>query len=162
VRNQEEIITQFGNQLRLRVSGICLQAGKLLMIKHRMPNGWLWAPPGGGLQFGEEAKTCLKREFKEETNLSVEVGDFLFVNEFLEPPLHALELFFRVEIQAGELQLGSDPEMSQAGQIIKQVTFLDTAQLMAIPPKERHRLFRQLSRCEDILSYRGFYAANDE
>lgn len=131
------------------------------MIKHQMPKGWLWAPPGGGLQFGEDAKTCLKREFKEETNLNVAVGEFLFINEFLDPPLHALELFFQVEIITGDLKLGTDPEMSAAGQIIKQVQFLDAAQLADIPEKERHRLFRRLNRCEDILKYRGFYAAND-
>jgi hypothetical protein len=39
----------------------------------------------------------LKREFLEETQTDITIGEMLFVNEFLEPPLHAIELFLRLK-----------------------------------------------------------------
>lgn len=85
-------------------------------------SGEFWSPPGGGLQFGETIEECLKREFLEETNTEILVGKFLKVNEFLEPPLHAIELFYEVNIVAGEISVGFDPEMEN--QIIKDVKWL--------------------------------------
>jgi len=59
-------------------------------------SGILWAPPGGGMDFGQSVEENLTREFREETGLKVEVKRFLFINEFLAVPLHAVELFFEV------------------------------------------------------------------
>ena len=42
-------------------------------------DGSLWAPPGGGMEYGESAHAALKREFMEETHLEIEVERFLFV-----------------------------------------------------------------------------------
>jgi 8-oxo-dGTP diphosphatase len=55
-----------------------------------------------GLQYGEAVNEALKREFLEETQTDITIGEMLFVNEFLEPPLHAIELFFKVEITHGK------------------------------------------------------------
>jgi 8-oxo-dGTP diphosphatase len=55
-----------------------------------------------GLQYGESVNEALKREFLEETQTEITIGEMLFVNEFLEPPLHAIELFFKVEITQGK------------------------------------------------------------
>src|SRR5205814_2113551 len=92
----DHLIEIFGNKLRVRVCGICIKDQTILLIKHKYlgPKNELWAPPGGGLNFGENARTSLEREFKEETGLNVRVEDFLFIHEFLNPPLHAIELFF--------------------------------------------------------------------
>lgn len=38
--------------------------------------------PGGGLEFGEGTKDCLKREFKEELDLDIEVLDHLYTTDF--------------------------------------------------------------------------------
>ena len=93
---EKEIIDKFGERIRVRACGICIEASKILMVKHLIvgKQDYLWAPPGGGMKFGESARECLKREFMEETGLDIRVGDFLFVNEFKDPPLHAIELFF--------------------------------------------------------------------
>ncbi|RYF50773.1 MAG: NUDIX domain-containing protein, partial [Cytophagaceae bacterium] len=117
---RQEVITLYGNRLRLRVCGLYCQKDQLLMVRHRGigPTDTFWCPPGGGAQFGEAAPDALIREFAEETGLDVQVGELLFVNEFMQPPLHALELFFRVDALGGQLLAGTDPEMSPDGQII--------------------------------------------
>ncbi len=126
----QEIINQYGNQLRVRVCGICVQDGKILLINHSGMNesGEFWSPPGGGLQFGETIEDCLKREFLEETNTIISVGNFLKINEFVKPPLHAIELFYEVKIVSGEIQIGFDPEMEE--QIIKDVKWLSFEEVL--------------------------------
>jgi len=105
----------YGGRLRVRVCGVLRRQsdGAVLCALHKGvgPRGQLWVPPGGGLDFGESLTDCLKREFLEETNLLVEIGPLMNVYEFIEPPLHALELFYQVEtIGESEPLLGLDPE----------------------------------------------------
>jgi 8-oxo-dGTP diphosphatase len=154
-----EIIAQFGHKLRLRVSGICLVDDKILLVKHlNLGAGkYLWAPPGGGLHFGETTQDCLIREFKEETGLLIEVKKFLFVNEFLAPPLHAIELFFEVKIISGELRVGNDPEMSPQGQIIQSVEFLDWKKISEENPVQIHSIFRKIEKLSDILQLKEYH-----
>ena len=40
--------------------------------------------PGGGLEFGEGTRDCLKREFKEEMDLDVEVGEHLYTTDYFQ------------------------------------------------------------------------------
>jgi 8-oxo-dGTP diphosphatase len=128
---KENIINQYGNHLRVRVCGICVQDGKILLINHSGLNetGEFWAPPGGGLQFGETIEECLKREFLEETNTTVSMGKFLTVREFLKYPLHAIELCYEVSIESGEIEIGIDPEMEE--QIIKDIEWLSFEEVFA-------------------------------
>lgn len=126
----QEIINQYGNQLRVRVCGICVQKGKILLVNHSGMNesGEFWSPPGGGLQFGETIEDCLKREFLEETSTVISVGSFLKINEFVQPPLHAIELFYEVKILSSEIEIGFDPEMEE--QIIKDVKWLSFEEVL--------------------------------
>lgn len=127
----QHIINQYGNQLRIRVCGICKQDGKILVINHSGLNesGEFWSPPGGGLQFGETIEECLKREFLEETNTLISVGKFFTVREFVKPPLHAIELYYEVEIESGQVKKGFDPEMQE--QIIKDIQWLNFEEILA-------------------------------
>ena len=137
----QEIINQYGNQLRIRVCGICVKDDRVLLINHAGMNesGEFWSPPGGGLQFGETIEECLKREFLEETNTIISVGKFLKINEFVKHPLHAIELFYEVKILSGETKVGFDPEMEE--QIIKDVKWLSFAEVLG---KEEGRFARVL------------------
>ena len=52
---QDFVSQQFGNRLRLRVSGICTEGNRLLLVKHRGLGalGELWIPPGGEVEWGQ-------------------------------------------------------------------------------------------------------------
>lgn len=145
----KEIINQYGNQLRVRVCGICVQDDKILLINHSGMNesGEFWSSPGGGLQFGETIEDCLKREFLEETKTIISVGEFLKINEFVKPPLHAIELFYEVKIESGEIQIGFDPEMEE--QIIKDVKWLSFEEVLN---KEEGRVAKILGEILSQLS----------
>jgi len=156
---ESEIERIFGNKLRLRVSGICVRDNQILLIKHANlgEGGYLWSPPGGGLHFGESVEMCLKREFEEETGFTIAMKRFLFVNEFLQPPLHAIELFFEVEIAGGALLLGKDPEMQENSQIIKEIAFLDTKTLQKEPSVCVHNMFRGLKNISELFQKNGYF-----
>jgi 8-oxo-dGTP diphosphatase len=127
----KNLINQYGNQLRVRVCGICVQDGKILLINHSGMNesGTFWSPPGGGLQFGETIEDCLKREFSEETNTIISVGKFLKFREFMNLPLHAIELYYEVKIESGDMKKGFDPEMDE--QIITDIQWLSFEEVLA-------------------------------
>jgi 8-oxo-dGTP diphosphatase len=148
----------YGNRVRVRVCGICLQKNKILLIHHSGvgEKGSLWAPPGGGLDFGESAEKTLIREYKEETGLDIEVKEFLFTNEFLAPPLHAIELFFRIEIKGGIMIKGTDPEMSDQKQIIQDIRYWTFDEITSQDPLFFHEVLRTVKNLDELLQLRGF------
>lgn len=155
---RNSIISLYGNQLRARACGICVEDGETLLINHRsLSESDFWAPPGGGISFGEKAEDCLVREFKEETGLSVTVGQFLFACEFIRPPLHSIELFFEVSILEGALKTGIDPEMSEKDQIIKDAKFFSLAEIKTMKANSLHGLFQFASSPDEILGLRGYF-----
>lgn len=155
---RQEVLKLYGNRLRIRVCGLHREGDRLLMVRHRGINATdtFWCPPGGGAQFSETAPDALIREFMEETGLEIEIGDMLFVNEFMQPPLHAMELFFTVQVTGGSLRQGIDPEMSLAGQIIEDVRLMSFEEIKRYPPDEVHALFRYCDSLDDAFRLRGY------
>ena len=69
----------------LRVYGILLGENKEVLVSDEFIRGQYYTKfPGGGLEFGEGTRDCLKREFKEEMDLEVEVGDHLYTTDFFQ------------------------------------------------------------------------------
>ncbi|MBX2841640.1 MAG: NUDIX domain-containing protein [Flammeovirgaceae bacterium] len=156
---EKEIIKNFGNKLRVRVCGICIVDNKILMIRHlSVGNKYLWAPPGGGLDYGETTEEALKREFLEETGLFVSVERFLFVHEFLAKPLHGIELFFLVKPKGGELGKGFDPELEKGKQIIDTVMLLSFEEILQEPKGCVHHIFTKCNSIPELLSLTGHFA----
>jgi 8-oxo-dGTP diphosphatase len=155
----ETVVNTFGNRLRLRVCGICFQEEKLLIVRHNAlgKKGYLLAPPGGGLHFDENAEACLIREFKEETGLEIKVNRFLFVHEFLEPPLHAIELFFEVEVTGGRLTKGTDPEMNEENQIIDQVLYMSPKEIDKERGEQVHNVLNLCKHPRELLNLQGYF-----
>jgi 8-oxo-dGTP diphosphatase len=136
----ENIEKAFGHKLRVRPCGIVIEDGKILLIKHQAINqlGYFWSPPGGGLQFGEKIDDCLKREFKEETNLDISVIEFIGLYEYLHMPLHAVELFYHCKIENGYAKLGEDPELLPQQQIIKEINYFSLDEVKQMPEGSVH------------------------
>ena len=69
----------------VRVYGILLgENGQVLVTDELIRGAYITKFPGGGLEFGEGTRDCLKREFKEEMDLDVEVGDHLYTTDFFQ------------------------------------------------------------------------------
>lgn len=154
----------YGEKLRVRVVGLCFSGDHLLMVRHKAltKKGYFISPPGGGMQFGESAEDCLKREFFEETGLEIVVNNFLFTHEFLAPPLHAIELFFAVEMRGGTLKTGFDPEMKQQEQIIEQVEFMSPLKLNEEKGTQMHQMINLSQHPGDLLKMQGYFKFDDK
>ncbi|TAE72749.1 MAG: NUDIX hydrolase [Bacteroidetes bacterium] len=146
----EEVNKKYGNRLRIRATGICIENDKILLIKHIQLGklGYLWSFPGGGVDFGEDIKTTIKREFLEETGLEVEVKHLLFVHQYLDLPLHSIEFCFLVTKIKGNLMKGIDPEIEK--QMIKEVAFLDIEQIKNIPRLAKHFKLREITEVNHL------------
>lgn len=153
----DSVYKTFGNKLWVRACGLCQFNGHLLMINHKgIREGDFWAPPGGGLEFGETIETCLRREFIEETGLVIDNVHFQFICEFIHLPLHAIELFFRVDIIQGKLKKGIDPEMIDK-QIIQEVKFMPWAEIDSLSQESRHGIFNLMPESSKILDLKGHF-----
>lgn len=71
--------------LTVRVYGILMNENKQLLVSDEYIRGEYYTKfPGGGLEIGEGTRDCLKREFMEEMNLQVSIGEHLYTTDFFQ------------------------------------------------------------------------------
>lgn len=71
--------------ITLRVYGILVNEKNEVLVSDEYIRGNYYTKfPGGGLEFGEGTRDCLLREFIEEMNLKVEVGEHLYTTDFFQ------------------------------------------------------------------------------
>jgi 8-oxo-dGTP diphosphatase len=150
----KEVAKIYGHKVRVRACGVCWENDRLLLVNHAgiTPTNF-WAPPGGGVEFGQTIEASLKKEFVEETGLHVTPGKFLFGCEYIQNPIHSIELFYSVTINSGKLRTGFDPEI----QIIRDVRFFSAAALKDIPDGELHGIFRFITSPAELENLNGFF-----
>jgi 8-oxo-dGTP diphosphatase len=69
----------------IRVYGILINEQQQLLVSDEYIRGGYYTKfPGGGLEYGEGTRDCLKREFKEEMDLEVEIGDHIYTTDFFQ------------------------------------------------------------------------------
>ncbi len=99
-----------GSEIELRVAGILVRDGGVLLVRHEKPSASYWVIPGGRVEFGETLAEALEREFLEELAMEVEAGEILLVNDAApsDGRRHVLNVYFSVssngEVSAGSLQ----------------------------------------------------------
>jgi 8-oxo-dGTP diphosphatase len=69
----------------IRVYGILINENNQVLVSDEFIRGNYYTKfPGGGLELGEGTRDCLKREFKEEMDLEVEVGDHIYTTDYYQ------------------------------------------------------------------------------
>lgn len=72
-------------RFNIRVYGILINEQKQLLVSDELIRGNYYTKfPGGGLEYGEGTRDCLKREFLEEMNLKVEVGEHIYTTDHFQ------------------------------------------------------------------------------
>ncbi|KAA9038654.1 NUDIX domain-containing protein [Ginsengibacter hankyongi] len=69
----------------IRVYGILMNEAKEVLVSDEFIRGNYYTKfPGGGLEFGEGTRDCLKREFKEEMDLEVQIEDHIYTTDYFQ------------------------------------------------------------------------------
>ncbi len=86
----------------IRVYGILIEQSRLLVTDEFRLGIFMTKFPGGGLEYGEGTLDCLKREWKEETGLEIEVISHYYTTDFFQPAFklpesrQVINIYYRV------------------------------------------------------------------
>jgi 8-oxo-dGTP diphosphatase len=69
-------------RFNVRVYGILIDNGAVLVSDEYIKKNCITKFPGGGLEFGEGTRDCVIREFKEELGIDVETTDHFYTTDF--------------------------------------------------------------------------------
>jgi ADP-ribose pyrophosphatase YjhB (NUDIX family) len=89
-------------RFNIRVYGILINDQKQVLVSDEMIRGKFYTKfPGGGLEYGEGTRDCLKREFLEEMNLKVEVAEHIYTTDHFQqsafhPDHQIISVYYKV------------------------------------------------------------------
>ena len=89
-------------------SALIEKDNKILLVKEILEGGnEYWILPGGSVEFGESLTEAVKREIKEETNLDIEINNFLDFKESIHPKVgyHTIIFFFHAIPKNSDIKL---------------------------------------------------------
>jgi 8-oxo-dGTP pyrophosphatase MutT (NUDIX family) len=69
----------------IRVYGIHIEHGQVLLCEEGFDDKRFTKFPGGGLEYGEGLSDALKREFMEELNAPFRKAELFYINDFFQP-----------------------------------------------------------------------------
>jgi len=99
-------------RFNIRVYGILINDQRQVLVSDELIRGSYYTKfPGGGLEYGEGTRDCLKREFIEEMNLRVDVGEHLYTTDFFQqsafhPDHQIISIYYMVHpLEAISMQL---------------------------------------------------------
>jgi len=139
---------------RVRVAGILIENERILLIEHSKNDKKYWLVPGGGGDRGGSTAESLIREYKEETNLDIEVESFLFLSETIAPDKekHVINLYFKVkrkDTSKEDLKLGNE-------EMLTDLKFFEKEKIKNIKlyPNIKEQIIKLLNK-EEIVPYLG-------
>ena len=128
------------NAFQVRVTGILIEAGRILLVRQRLSETRDWSLPGGRLEHSETLARGLTREFKEETGPDVRLDKLLCLCD-AEPGGHTLlHVTFSVTRAGSEITLPTNEFDSNP---IRDVRFVPMDELADCGFSDR---FAQLAR----------------
>lgn len=99
----------------IRVYGLLIRDNAVLVSDELIRGMQITKFPGGGLEFGEGTIECLRREYKEETGLEIEVADHFYTTDFFVPSAfdntcQVMSVYYFVKpVDLGKLTLSEIP-----------------------------------------------------
>ncbi|MFS1511471.1 NUDIX hydrolase [Chengkuizengella sp. SCS-71B] len=96
------------NLLQVRVTGILIENGKILLVKQNVTSDRIWSLPGGRVEQGETLEEAIIREIEEETGLTTKVLKLLYICDKPEASPSLLHITFLLKRIKGNIRLPSN------------------------------------------------------
>lgn len=96
------------NLVQVRVTGILVEEGKILLVKQKVSDARSWSLPGGRLEQGESLEKAIEREMLEETGLKTRTEKLLYVCDVPEAKPSLIHITFLMERMDGDIKLPSN------------------------------------------------------
>ena len=114
------------NRFNIRIYGICVKDNKLLVNEEIIRGKKIIKLPGGGLNWGEGAIDCLKREWTEELNVEIEVKDHFYTTDFFQPSAfdssQVISIYYWVTAELPGTILNNEPNERTYWMDIKEIS----------------------------------------
>lgn len=128
-------------KIRNSAKAIIIRNGQLLCNENRDIRGVFYCVPGGGQEYQENLAEAVRRECQEEIQAEIEVGELLFVRDYIGKNhaeqerlrrIHQVEFFFAATLKEGQIpKMGPVPDSHQIG--IKWVPISELEELNFFP-----------------------------
>ncbi|MEU8247273.1 NUDIX hydrolase [Nonomuraea sp. NPDC048916] len=116
--------------MKVRVTGVVIEDGRILLLDQDTDSGRSWSLPGGKIEPGEPIGDALVREMREETGIDVEVGRLLYVCDHLPGDgIHVIHMTFEAARTGGTVGVIAEGADTTP---IRGVHFVPIADLSAI------------------------------
>ena len=127
-------------RFNVRVYGVLInEQNEVLVSDEKIRGNFYTKFPGGGLEFGEGTRECLKREFLEELNLNVEVGEHLYTTDYFQvsafhPDHQIISIYYRVKaLEPITARISTEPFQFDEAQLKMYDTNSETESFRLIP-----------------------------
>lgn len=114
----------FSGDIRLSIKAIIIKDGKILLTYNNYRGEEFYLLPGGGQKHGERIDEALKRECLEEIGYHVELGQLVFIRDYIgknhqyaeeDGNIHQVELMFSCKLLDGDLKKAKMDDEYQIG-----------------------------------------------
>ena len=100
-------------RFNIRVYGILINEDKILVNEELINGKNITKFPGGGLVWGEGIKDGLKREWKEELNMDIDVNDHFYTTDFFQASAfdnsQVISIYYMITANLPETIVNSEP-----------------------------------------------------
>lgn len=137
--------------IRNSIKALIIEGDKILLTKNQDTEGYFYLCPGGGQEHGETFHTALKRECIEEIGCSVEIGDLLFIREYIgknhehaafDFDAHQAEFYFVCQLSQGK-DTNFQPTNPDSHQIGLEWVTIEELSNYRLYPKELKKYLQQ-------------------
>jgi len=106
-------ISYLSGHKRQVAAAVIEKDSKILIARRKKKDtlGGLWEFPGGKVEPGETAETCLKREIKEELSIDTEIGGLISSSVFRYCLIPIELLAYRVKYLSGDIKANEHDEI---------------------------------------------------